>query len=160
MRDPFLPILLLGAGAGLASCSTVRTIVGIGCGTLALYLLALISVPGRPPTDTLFVLAWIGVGVSAALAWLPPPSWMWIRIAVASLTGLLAGGLSGTSPAASAPAFFGMLACAASVGVALSRRGWPLPPRIVASWLVAIAILNAALVVLPVTPGYLPDHLE
>jgi len=32
--------------------------------------------------------------------------------------------------------------------------------RVVASWLIAIAILAAALPFLPVTPGYVPDHLE
>jgi hypothetical protein len=31
---------------------------------------------------------------------------------------------------------------------------------IAASWLIAIAALAAALPLLPVTPGYLPDHLD
>lgn len=31
---------------------------------------------------------------------------------------------------------------------------------IVGSWLVAIAALAAILRILPVTPGYLPDHVE
>jgi hypothetical protein len=36
----------------------------------------------------------------------------------------------------------------------------PLAPRIVSSWLIAVALLAATLQMLPVTPGYLPDHLE
>lgn len=32
--------------------------------------------------------------------------------------------------------------------------------KVISSWLVAIAILAAALQFLPVTPGYLPDHLD
>jgi hypothetical protein len=36
----------------------------------------------------------------------------------------------------------------------------PIIVRVVASWLVAVAILAAALQFLPVTPGYLPDHLD
>jgi hypothetical protein len=32
--------------------------------------------------------------------------------------------------------------------------------KVVASWLIAVAILAASLQFLPVTPGYLPDHLE
>lgn len=32
--------------------------------------------------------------------------------------------------------------------------------RIVASWLIAVAMLGAMLHFLPVTPGYLPDHME
>jgi hypothetical protein len=32
--------------------------------------------------------------------------------------------------------------------------------KVVASWVMAIMVLAALLRVLPVTPGYLPDHLE
>jgi hypothetical protein len=32
--------------------------------------------------------------------------------------------------------------------------------KTVASWLIAMAVLAAALQFLPVTPGYLPDHLD
>ena len=32
--------------------------------------------------------------------------------------------------------------------------------RVVASWLIAVAMLGAMLQFLPVTPGYLPDHIE
>ena len=37
-------------------------------------------------------------------------------------------------------------------------RKWIL--KVVASWLIAIAVLSALLHVLPVTPGYMADHLE
>jgi hypothetical protein len=32
--------------------------------------------------------------------------------------------------------------------------------KVVASWLIAIAVLAATLQFLPVTPGYMPDHLD
>ena len=32
--------------------------------------------------------------------------------------------------------------------------------KVVASWLIAIAVLAATLRCLPVTPGYMPDHLD
>jgi hypothetical protein len=32
--------------------------------------------------------------------------------------------------------------------------------RVVASWLIAVAVLGALLHFLPVTPGYVPDHME
>ena len=32
--------------------------------------------------------------------------------------------------------------------------------KVVSSWVIAIAVLAATLQLLPVTPGYLPDHLE
>lgn len=40
------------------------------------------------------------------------------------------------------------------------RRGLTLAVKVVVSWLIAVALLNAALRLLPVTPGYLPDHVE
>jgi hypothetical protein len=36
----------------------------------------------------------------------------------------------------------------------------PIIVKVVASWLIAVAILAATLQFLPVTPGYLPDHLD
>jgi hypothetical protein len=35
-----------------------------------------------------------------------------------------------------------------------------IPVKVVSSWVIAVAVLAAALQLLPVTPGYLPDHLE
>jgi len=32
--------------------------------------------------------------------------------------------------------------------------------KVVSSWLIAVAMLAAALQFLPVTPGYMPDHLD
>jgi hypothetical protein len=32
--------------------------------------------------------------------------------------------------------------------------------RVIGSWLIAVAMLGALLQFLPVTPGYLPDHME
>jgi hypothetical protein len=36
----------------------------------------------------------------------------------------------------------------------------PIAVKVVSSWLIAVAILAATLQLLPVTPGYLPDHME
>lgn len=52
------------------------------------------------------------------------------------------------------------------LGVIRGLRGRPrfcglaLALKVVASWLIAIAVLVASLSFLPVTPGYQPDHLE
>jgi hypothetical protein len=40
------------------------------------------------------------------------------------------------------------------------RRFASIPVKVVSSWVIAVAILAATLQLLPVTPGYLPDHLE
>jgi hypothetical protein len=40
--------------------------------------------------------------------------------------------------------------------------GWraPIVVKVVSSWLIAVAVLAATLQFLPVTPGYMPDHLD
>lgn len=45
-------------------------------------------------------------------------------------------------------------------GAWLVRRGGRIAVKVASSWLIAIAILAATLQFLPVTPGYLPDHME
>ena len=40
------------------------------------------------------------------------------------------------------------------------RRRASIVLKVVSSWLIAVAVLAAMLQFLPVTPGYLPDHLE
>lgn len=35
-----------------------------------------------------------------------------------------------------------------------------IPIKVVSSWIVAVAVLAGTLQLLPVTPGYLPDHME
>jgi hypothetical protein len=39
-------------------------------------------------------------------------------------------------------------------------RRLPIAPKVVASWLIAVALFATMLQMLPVTPGYRPDHLE
>ena len=42
----------------------------------------------------------------------------------------------------------------------VARRHGQIPIKVVSSWLTAVAALSIALQLLPVTPGYLPDHME
>jgi hypothetical protein len=39
-------------------------------------------------------------------------------------------------------------------------RNASIPIKVASSWVIAVAVLAATLQLLPVTPGYLPDHLE
>ena len=50
--------------------------------------------------------------------------------------------------------------CAGMLIALEGRRRLAIAARVASSWLIAIAVLAAALPYLPVTPGYLPDHLE
>jgi hypothetical protein len=40
------------------------------------------------------------------------------------------------------------------------RSGAAVAVKVVSSWLIAVAVLVGTLQLLPVTPGYLPDHIE
>lgn len=40
------------------------------------------------------------------------------------------------------------------------RRYGSIPLKVVSSWVIAVAVLALTLQLLPITPGYLPDHLE
>jgi hypothetical protein len=42
----------------------------------------------------------------------------------------------------------------------IAARHGTITVKVVSSWVIAIAVLAATLQLLPVTPGYLPDHLE
>jgi hypothetical protein len=42
----------------------------------------------------------------------------------------------------------------------VASRFGSIPIKVVSSWLIAVAALSITLQMLPVTPGYLPDHLE
>jgi hypothetical protein len=42
----------------------------------------------------------------------------------------------------------------------LIRQRASIAVKVVSSWVIAIAVLAATLQLLPVTPGYLPDHME
>jgi hypothetical protein len=57
-------------------------------------------------------------------------------------------------------AWLPLIAIAASHASRVVGQRVPIAPKVVSSWLIAVALLAATLQVLPVTPGYLPDHLE
>jgi hypothetical protein len=42
----------------------------------------------------------------------------------------------------------------------VARRYASTPVKVVSSWIIAVAVLAITVQLLPVTPGYLPDHME
>jgi hypothetical protein len=59
-----------------------------------------------------------------------------------------------------------LLCAAAGLVLALLPAAWIVDRRVlialrvIASWLIAVAMLGAMLQFLSVTPGYIPDHME
>ena len=161
MRDTHLALALLGAANGLqAGLSPGRLppmmamMIGLATGLAASRLAAV-------ATDHLLVAACAMSILSAGACWLPQRARPLAAGVVLSLcSGLIAGHLAMASDLLQTAGFAGACVFAVVATVALRRRGWSLAVLVVAGWLIAIGTLNLTLTVLPVTPGYAPDHLE
>jgi hypothetical protein len=84
----------------------------------------------------------------------------YVAIALSLNAGLWAGMVS--SDSVSRLHSLSALACVLiwiPASVLVARCG-TVPVKVASSWIIAIALMAATLQLLPVTPGYLPDHME
>ena len=81
-------------------------------------------------------------------------------IVLAVAAGASGGAVASLAHERAAIVWIALLATATCLVARTAARRAPLAPKIVSSWLIAVALLAATLQMLPVTPGYLPDHLE
>jgi urease accessory protein len=140
-------------------------------------VLGMFGVP-LPPVEMGIALSVIVLGTCIALAWRAP---VWMAVAIVSTFAIFHGYAHGRElPSAADPVGYssgfvlatGLLHLAGialgclnqrltrALGAAIGAVGCWFVYRALGSWLIAIALLNAALRLLPVTPGYLPDHVE
>ena len=127
--------------------------------TVTATSLAIAPVP-RGWLDWVFLGCWLSVAGSAATVHLPGglhPLW-------ALSASLNAGFWSGAVIALSGSRLdllkalpFVLVLFPAALVIGLRAT---IAVKVVASWLIAIAVLAATLQFLPVTPGYMPDHLD
>ena len=148
----FVPPRLRQVSAALSAVAAI-TVVAISA-----YVMRPVRVPMTAAQAT--QACWFGVVVCAASVYPPAAAMRKIAPLVAVCAGLCCGvavsgqgdgiGLSRTLPwlLLSWPAAW------------LIDRGGAIAVKVVCSWLLAVAVLAATLAWLPVTPGYLPDHLE
>ena len=113
-----------------------------------------------PWRDAVFAANWVAVAVAAVTVHTPSRLGRAALIGLAIYAGVCAGAV--IAIAGSRLDLIRSLPCVLLSGPAawLTRRSGPIPARVAASWLIAIAVLCAALPHLRVTPGYLPDHLD
>jgi len=157
MRDPGLLVMVLATGAGLVLGPQRGKAAFAGASGAILAMLVPSVFAIAPSTGTVWSAAWVVVAAMALATWLPRPG-VALPISLACSAGAVTGSLSATVP--NLIAFVAILALAIVLTAVVARRGWALAPKVAAGWLLAIAALNATLAVLPVTPGYLPDHME
>lgn len=109
--------------------------------------------------EGVFLVCWATVVAVAASVHLPQRVALWLALVLAVVSGIAAGTVT-------AVAGHTRDVVTAAAGLALILPGaWLVGTRrqiaikVVSSWVIAIAVLSAALPLTP-TPGYVPDHME
>jgi hypothetical protein len=161
MNDGLLPALLLCATLGLALAFVPRMTALVGLLALAATTAATAFAPLHGDGHAIaFAGCWASLVACAAALHAPRVRLARCALALSVNAGAWAGAaLAVTHASRELPvALSGALAVLPAAW--LVGRRTAIVPKVVASWLVAVALLAATLQCLPVTPGYLPDHLE
>lgn len=161
MRGGMLPPAILCAALGLALARADRkswdpgiaVVTIVACGGAWVRL---------PPawTDTLFLGCWSSTVLNALFVHVARPLGRTLTLLLCFNTGVWVGAV--ISVAGRRPDLLWALPCMLTLLPAswAMQRGGSIAVKTVSSWLVAVAILAATLQFLPVTPGYLPDHMD
>jgi hypothetical protein len=156
-----LPPALLCATLGLALASAPRRAWGSSVVALAVTAIALALAPVPPRwLEGVFLGCWISVAASAATVYLPSGLSPRGAFALSLNAGFWSGAVDAL--AGSRLDLLKALLCVLALLPAALLIRWhaPIVIKVVTSWLVAVAVLAATLQFLPVTPGYLPDHMD
>lgn len=153
MREPLLALAMVCTAAGLMLGFHRRRWIGV----VAAFLLAGFSMRLHPAADFTQLLAWAAVMLCSAGTWLGSATPRILALGLAAAAGFCAGLLIGDGRGLT---LLAAIPAGALVSAFATAHGRALFVKVTASWLMAIACLNAALPLLPVTPGYAPDHLE
>ena len=160
MRGAALPDALLAASLGLALSYAGPKLAREAVGVMAVAAMAVALVPWAGVADDVaFTGCWIGILLSSASVHLPKGERPWLI----RLLGLNAGFWAGLVTHVEG----GVLAVLAGLpllllvvpGQMFVRRNWGVAIKVACSWLIAIALLEMGLMLVP-TPGYEPDHMD
>ena len=161
MRGGALPPALLAAALGFALAFAPRRAIAPGVavfvGGAAAFSLARID-PAW--TDAIFYGCWASVILTALSVHLPKTLELRAGVLLAANAGLWAGAViaAAGTPFDLAKALPWVLLCLPARLLVSRRMGIAI--KVVASWLVAVSVLGAALPTLTPTPGYVGDHME
>jgi hypothetical protein len=110
--------------------------------------------------ETVFLGCWMSLAATAMFVHLRDGPTPRVALALSINAGLWSGAV--IALAGSPLDLLESLLCALVLlpaGVLTVRRA-PIVVKVFSSWLIAVAVLAGALQCLPVTPGYMPDHLD
>jgi hypothetical protein len=161
LRGGALPPGLLCGALGLALAFAPRRVWALSLVALIVTAgsVALVPVP-RGWLEAVFLGGWMSVAANAAMVHVPRGLSSRAAVAMSVNTGFWSG--AQTALAGSSADLAIALGCALLLlpaALIVGSRA-PVIVKVVSSWLIAVAILAATLQFLPVTPGYLPDHLD
>ncbi len=160
MRGGALPPALLAAALGFALAFAPRRELALALGVFVGAAAGAVLLPvAKTWEEAVFLGCWASVVVTALTVHLPRGPTAPAALALAANAGLWAGAVVGVAGAPLDLARALPWALLAFPGAWLAARGGGLAVKVVASWLVAVAILAASLPMLP-TPGYVADHVE
>ena len=160
MRGGTLPAALIFAALGFALSFAPRRVRVLALLAAAIAAAMLVVVPfGISQAEYVYFACWASVIGAAASVHLPGGLPARAAVVLSLACGAAAGaviGLAGNMPDLATAASAALLIVPASWLVASGRE---IAVKVVSSWLIAIAMLAAALPLTP-TPGYAPDHME
>ena len=161
MRGGAVPPALLCAAVALALAFAPRRTWPLSLAILITTTVVFAMVPTPHEwMEGVFLGGWVSVAATAATVHLPGG----LTARTAAIVSLNAGLWSGAEIAIAgsrldiAKALVGVLLISVAEFTVDCRV--PIVAKVIASWLIAVAILVATLQLLPVTPGYLQDHLD
>jgi hypothetical protein len=161
MRGGAFPpaLLFLALGLALAFAPRNARISSLLAVFATVAACSLLPVP-RIWIEGIFLGCWISVIATAASVHIPRGIGRFAALALsinAGVWGSAVVSLSGTplDLALALPCVLIFLPASWLIG-----RYGSIPVKVVSSWIVAVAVLAGTLQLLPVTPGYLPDHME
>ncbi len=160
MRGGSLPPALLSAALGLALAYAPPR--ARYAGVLVLWIGApLAALIGLAPhwEEAVFLACWAGVILAAVSVHVPRGLRARAAIVLALIVAGLAGAVTATAGSGSALLLALPWVLVTIPAAWLIAHGRGIAVKVVSSWLIAIALLSAALPLSP-TPGYEPDHLE
>jgi hypothetical protein len=156
-----LSALLVAAAFGIAvanACSATRWL-GVAVFAATAALIAFAPIPAAW-SARVHLACWIAIVACSASVHAPNAIGLRVSIALALAAGVTGGAVADLARTRAIVALLPLIATAVCVASHAVVRRVPLAPKVVSSWLIAVALLAATLQMLPVTPGYLPDHLE
>lgn len=159
MMSPVLPIGLAFAALALVHLRLAWRDIGIAVGLVTALAAGIVQSGTSLQSELAFTLCWVNVLASAGLAILarqPPRA---LALALATATGIS----SGLAAASTGSGLSLLEATPAALVLALTAlvqwNGLRLLVQIVAAWMLAVALLSAAIPLIA-TPGYRSDHRE